>query len=228
MKPLLLPVFAALAILASILTIPPSNIPFNSIQPIEATVPAHVQVFPNPTGEILYTTSCTATSINEKKHYWLTAAHCVMDKSYQYRLHGSLIFDVVVNTYSDIAIITTPGYAAPAIPLATSPPTSCKRIDDPSCKISVTGYPLGWTKQTTTIGTIAVTSVVVSPIPGWSRPLTIFQIAGGPGMSGSAVLSRNQEIVSIIQMAWGYQVSPLMGGVDWQDLNVYRWYWKAQ
>ena len=219
----------ATLILATLLLFQPAPklTPFNSIYPIESSVPLWLQAAPDPT-QPLFQVSCTATSINEKKHYWLTAAHCIVDPSYTYRLNGSRLQAIVLNTIDDVAIFHTYDFSVPAVPRASYPPPRGYHLSDSRCRVSVTGYPFGWTQQTTVMGTVAATSVIIGHMPGWDRPFTIFQLVGGPGMSGSAVLNQQQEIVSVVQFAWGMVVSPLLGGVDFKVLQQYWWFWNEE
>jgi S1-C subfamily serine protease len=158
---------------------------------------------------------CTASSINEEKRLWLTAAHCV-DGTEPVYLLGEGVTMVIQDVKADIAIVSTVTAALPALKLATKGP----RVED---RIKVAGYPFGFTQPLITLGTVATPSIVLDPnYPAFM----LIQAAGAPGNSGSPIVNTKHEIVSVLQIGWGRTFSPIMGGATFDVLAGYRLYWQ--
>jgi len=61
----------------------------------------------------------------------------------------------------------------------------------------------------------------------------IVDMRGAPGNSGSAVVNKRGEIVSVVQIGWGVRdafgnnlFGPVLGGVPFEVLAKYRSYWE--
>lgn len=163
---------------------------------------------------------CSTTAINQKMAYWLTAAHCVtywgadpeapwesVVEGYDYQINGHAATVVYLDVRKDLAILQTVGYSPKAIPIAKKGP---RYLDE----VTVAGYPLGWDVPAITRGYVA-TPVIVFP---GRAPYTIFQVPGAPGSSGSSVLNKKGQIVSVVQIGWGNTFSPVMGGATFESL----------
>src|SRR4051812_47487278 len=69
---------------------------------------------------------CTITSINERKHYWLTAAHCVgSPELYIANRRADVVW---VDTVADLAVLYTEGYSLPALKLRNTRPVVGTRV----------------------------------------------------------------------------------------------------
>lgn len=162
---------------------------------------------------------CTVSSINEKQRYWLTAAHCVEDMELVYYVAGEKATVVMRDVLNDLAILQTPTQTAPALDLAKKGP----EVED---RVTVAGYPFGYPDPFLTLGTVANPSTKFTDEPGFDRPFMLFQVAGAPGSSGSPVVNRKGDLVSVIQIGWGRGFSPIMGGVTFDVLERYRSYFE--
>jgi len=189
--------------------------PADSVFPLQMVrVEASEDGFGEVTAELV--NICTVTSINEKQHGWLTAAHCVADDAPRY-IMGEKVRVVLRDPANDIAFLQTTRVSAPAVPLAKEAPA----VKDAVC---VVGYPLGFTFQVTTMGTVAALS---APLDPKELPYTLFNVTGARGNSGSLILNANGEIVSVLQIGFSqFSFSPMFGGVRFAALEHYRGAWE--
>src|SRR3990167_7965363 len=165
------------------------------------------------------TNICTVSSINEQKHYWLTAQHCVDDRTLTYFIDGDQGIVVMRDVLNDLAILHTESATAPELKLAPKGPTYADSI-------YVAGHPFGWPEPLLTIGTVASPVNQFTDEEGWDRPFMILQLVGAPGNSGSPVVNTSNEVVSVVQIGWGRSFSPIMGGVVYDTLAKYKKYWE--
>ena len=174
---------------------------------------------------------CTATSINQQLHLWLTAAHCVIDFETG-ESHGELaimgdVFSVVeLDVDHDIAIVKTPNVSAPALKLAKEGPRVCLGVDDKMCKVQMTGHPFGMPYALTVQGTVAYLGF---KFPDYDQLFTVFNMVAAPGNSGSAVLNYRLEIVAVLQIVVipnGRGWTTMSGGSEFEDLARYRRYFE--
>lgn len=159
---------------------------------------------------------CTVTSIDEVKHLWLTAAHCVVNGK-THELDVSLhianyqAYVVYYNVPADLAIIRTPELSVPALKIAKKAPTYG---DD----LSIWGHPFGFNEIVFVKGFLAAPFVTVD-----NTKYMLFSTPIAPGNSGSAVLNKNNEIVSVAQVvfAWLPAFEPIGGGVPFDTFKAF-------
>ena len=164
---------------------------------------------------------CTASSINEKKRYWLTAAHCVSDDTETLLILDEAVTVLVNDIPNDLAILSTPTKSLPRLKLAKNGPTYGDRV-------VLVGYngPMQMRGPILTFGWVSHPSIVVFQQKGWTVPYMILQIPGAPGHSGSPVVNTQDEIVSVLQWGWSKEWGPVGGGVVFAVLEAYRSYWE--
>lgn len=148
---------------------------------------------------------CTASSINEKKDYWITAAHCVADGGQRY-IEGTGVFTTEMDEALDLAVLTAPAMDVKAIKLAGRQPS----IGD---KAYIAGHPFGYPSLFLTQGHVAVVDGDLED----GRHFMVLDVAIAPGNSGSPVLNSKGEMMSILQVGWG-GYSPVGGGSTWSNL----------
>ncbi len=157
-------------------------------------------------------TICTAWSINQQKGLWATAAHCVLAEDQmpggpalvEVRfLHGQPAPAVFVNAETDLAVVQSPDRATT---LLKGP---APIVGD---KVSVFGFFWGGPTPTYLEGYIANLSL---------RGYMIFDMRAGPGHSGSPILNRKGEVVSVLQIGIG----GLTGGATYEALTELLPYW---
>lgn len=168
---------------------------------------------------------CTAFSINEKQHLWMTAHHCVVVETIdgaQWRLpyigweQTTLYQDFPT---LDAAIIQTQKASAPALELAGVPHSFLEKVHIKSTQgpevgdyICVLGHGWGFENMTFFQGKLAVMSVDMGE---WGQKM-IFDMTAFPGHSGSPVMDKDGRVVSILQL--GLQGGAATAGVRWFDL----------
>jgi len=195
--------------------------PFDSVRALAWTV--DVMSINFNTGEIttaqVFGNHCTVTSINQKKHYWLTAAHCVANEDmseveiHDYKIGtagmGYVPAQIVeVDLADDIAVMATPdGPEVPALKIAKDD----VGFGDP---IMVVGHPFGWPEAVMFVGNVAHPSLKFDPD---DKAYMIYQIAAAPGNSGSAVLDKDNKVVSVLQIGWSRSFANVSGGAP-QDV----------
>jgi S1-C subfamily serine protease len=146
---------------------------------------------------------CTATSINAEKHYWLTAAHCVEQETL---VSNHIAISVFKDDDADVAVLHTPHYSRPALKLRPTAPTV-------SLSVTVASYPAGLSVIQLFSGRV---SSLRTPIQG--SDYMMFDLTVCQGSSGSAVVDENNQIISVVQVAFGFGCSQFSGGVPWENL----------
>jgi len=147
---------------------------------------------------------CTTSSINEKKDYWITAAHCVADDNQRF-IEGTPVFTTEKDVELDLAVLTAPSLDVKAIKLSPRQP----RVGD---EAYIAGHPFGYPSLFLTQGHVAV---VDGELEG--QRFMVVDAAIAPGNSGSPVLNSKGEMISILQVGWG-GYSPVGGGSTWANL----------
>ena len=144
--------------------------------------------------------NCTVFSVDEKKHYFLTAAHCVGEHDAMGDFHLSYTLTIekktaqpfTVDLEHDIAALVAPDTKVPDLKLATDDL-------DFGDEVYMAGHPLGWDALILVTGKVAAPHTIFQDKYHW----TIFDITVGGGNSGSPVLNKKGEVVSIMQAGWG-------------------------
>lgn len=156
---------------------------------------------------------CSTWSINKDKHFYVTAAHCVVDESDDEEMNslpiphlsGGVATVIWTDTKLDLAVIEGP-VGNEAFKLA---PISPKVGDE----VEVVGFPFGMEK---TVGHATITNLH-QKVEGEGTQKTILVGLGvAPGNSGGPVL-KGGKVVSVLQIGW--RVGGFYGGIPW-DLLV--------
>jgi hypothetical protein len=153
---------------------------------------------------------CTVWSVNEEKHYWVTAGHCI-EADEHYFIEGEAATPVDVNHDLDIAVLHTAD-GAPALPISDTQP----EIGD---GVATFGFPLHNAKPVASWGQVMSNDMEV-PIPTCPFPFCpdevhhyiAFTMTALPGHSGSPVLHHG-HVVSVVQIGGGGGFS---GGLPWR------------
>lgn len=147
---------------------------------------------------------CTATSINADKHYWLTAAHCLIDEELfiAHRRADVMFRDAV----ADLAVLYTADYALPALKLRQTPPA----VDQ---AVMLIGYPVGLLQVQVFRGRISSLRTEVE-----DTAYMLFDMTACGGNSGSAVVDARDQVISVLQIGFGPGCSPFSGGAPWETL----------
>lgn len=169
--------------------------------------------------EKLVANICTVSNINEKQRYWLTAAHCVDDRDLVYWVAGERAIVVMRDVLNDLAILQTPTQTAKALDLAGKGP----KVED---HVAVAGYPFGYPDPFITLGTVANTSTQFTDEGEFARPFAIFEVSIAPGSSGSPVVNRKGDLISVVQIGWGRGWSSVAGGATFDVLERYQSYFE--
>lgn len=209
LKARLLSALLALAILAPTPTMAGKLDFLSSVRPMQA-----YRFNPYIGGEEL-ANMCTASSINQEQSLWLTAAHCVAGGDDRYI--GGIKVEIVEQKDSiDLAVVKVPGLKVKAIKFAKKGPA----VGD---LIMVAGHPLGLKPLFLTIGYVANPSAWFDD---GDRFYMLYGVTGAPGNSGSPVVNKKGELVSLLQIGWisGGGFSPMMGGSTWASLNGFLKY----
>ena len=169
-------------------------------------------------------TICTAFSINEEKGFWATAGHCVVfwtfpedgkgDPTLNFRdigIHDIEVEPVFVDVPGDVAVVQSV-FHAPTIPLGEQPVIDLNK-DLP--EVTLYGYMFG---QDPTIfkGRIANLHLVLQV------PYMVFDSHCGGGHSGSPVLDKHNEVISILQIQ---VVGGFCGGAPYETMSKLKPYW---
>src|SRR6266498_3767475 len=148
---------------------------------------------------------CSTWSINQEKHYYVTAAHCVKGDEGEMpipHIKGVVVSPVFIDVVQDIAVVVGE-FGSPALKIANNMP----QVGD---KVTIVGYPLGLDQQ---VGQ-AVVQVLHQKVKGEANK-TIFSGFGvAPGSSGSAVLNKSGQVISDLQLGW--PIGGIYGGIPWE------------
>jgi serine protease Do len=155
---------------------------------------------------------CTTWSINNKQHYYVTAAHCVVSDDEDRELPVPHLYHqaskvVFADPQADIAVLRGP---------VGSPPLKIASQDSPiGEKVTVVGYPWGWTEQMTFKGELR--SNLIKDKEGYSY--AIFDLTAAPGNSGSPIFNSKGEVISILQVGWS-RSGNLSGGAPTKTMRT--------
>lgn len=158
--------------------------------------------------------ACTTFSINEQRGVWATAAHCVEDNegvlvtNRDYRIAGEAASVLMWQHEWDLALLT--GAKVERLKLGDRP--------DVGDSVSVTGFPWGFPSLPTFWGRVAS---VKAEIPYGDKML--FDMAAAPGNSGSPVVDRDGEVVSVLQDSF----QTFSGGCTYKQLvDAFKSFWQ--
>lgn len=144
---------------------------------------------------------CTTTSINAKKHLWLTAAHCVSNPElFIANRRADVVF---VDVAADLAVLYTEGYSLPALKPRSTRPTVEQRV-------RLVGHPVGLPQVQVFNGRISSLRTTVDEMD-----YMLFDMTACGGNSGSVVVDLNDRVVSVLQIGFGQPCSPFSGGAPW-------------
>jgi V8-like Glu-specific endopeptidase len=137
---------------------------------------------------------CTAFSINQQKHFYATAAHCVDSTEPDLpipHLMSQRSVTVMMQKDLDLAVIRGP-FGRPALRLADIDPN----VGD---DVNLLGYPLG------SMDVVIYSGTIVSRRATDHRGqfFTVFFCLAAPGDSGGPVLNLDGQVISIVQVGWG-------------------------
>ncbi len=159
---------------------------------------------------------CTATSINSREGYWLTAAHCIPvnpgDKTVV-AIGGKPVTVVAHDEVLDLAVVKVEGLRAKSLRLSIYPPVLGQ-------KVYVYGHPVGYEAAQFFQGYV---SSLLLPIlwEGVEYRYMMFDMTVCGGNSGSAVLNNRDEIVSVVQIGHGRPCDGFSGGAPYLDLVLF-------
>src|SRR3990167_4804021 len=135
----ILPLAAFSALLLLVPSAPTAGVPkfLESVRPLMVPV---VEMAVTEQGVIVdgaLQNICTVSSINEKRHYWLTAAHCIEQQDFHYYIMGEEVSIVMRDVANDVAILQTSQVSLKALKLA-------KKGPEMGDIVQVGGHPFGW------------------------------------------------------------------------------------
>ncbi len=170
--------------------------------------PRSVQPLQNAEGQNF----CSSFSINEKQHYFATAAHCVIEAGTEdgppkAHILGRPVEVIMIDKEADVAVVRA-AFGAPAVALADT----WAQAHDP---IEIHGYPYGMPSMIEFRGELAYADLMVvehDEIIHWM----IFDCTAAPGNSGSPVFNKEHKVISILQVGW--QAGRITGGVIQKEL----------
>lgn len=166
----------------------------------------------------VYRRICTVSSINKDARYWLTAAHCV-DHGEQTYILDEAVTIIELDTKYDLAILQTSLVSLPALKLAGKAP----KMGDEIMMIGFQGL-LMMNGPTMTRGWVMHPSLVVTLDPGWDHEFMMLQILGAPGNSGSAVVNKKDQVISVLQWGFGRSFGSFESGATYENVAKYKKY----
>lgn len=156
---------------------------------------------------------CTTFAINEKRHLWMTAAHCLQDEMAVY-VSGDEVHVAAVDHVQDIAVLMTPTVTAKGFHLQDAPPQYGQPIH-----IIAYGLAMGSGDQMLVQGTIASPEAHLFDRPA---PFAVLDITACKGMSGGPVLNVEGELVSLVQLSIGEACGRPSAGATLATLKLYK------
>ena len=181
------------------------TVPMQSVPALNAVQPLQARLYDSTTGEWGDRTFCTAFSINEAKHLWATAGHCLkpddddMVPSVMV-IQGHPVHTVYLDASADLGIVSGEDISAPALPLGTQVPRVYSTLRLTNDYIETRGFPYGLPMLVVTQGTMAAHYLFLEhpqfPMP---IPCDILDVTGAPGNSGSPVLLAGY----VVGVVWG-------------------------
>lgn len=197
-----------LAIMAGALLFPP-RVFSQSPSLLKSTRPLYLKADGGPLQPI-----CTTSIISEKKHYWLTAHHCLEVAPLKNLLiDGKEVELVKDDKDGDIAVLKSDAKGL-ELGIAEKEPN----FGD---EVKLTSYMGGVEFPTYFEGKVANPSALIPSLN--SRTFMILNIAVASGASGSPIVNSDGKLVSIAIMEFltvsQGAISPLGGGVPYQTLK---------
>lgn len=163
---------------------------------------------------------CTVFAVADERY--VTAAHCVLnmetgevDLTHDYTVDGKTAFLQYVDLDHDLAAFLVPFSHKEPLKLADRSP----RTGD---YIAVVGHALGLQSWMFMQGFVAN--------PSWSDPdekrlgwdkAMIYDMSGCGGHSGSPVVNKKGELVSVLQFGWGNGCGSPVGGATYSELKAF-------
>lgn len=138
---------------------------------------------------------CSAFSINEKDHLFLTAAHCY---GRFIEVGGNQAQVVYFNKDSDLMVLVIPGEKREAVPHAKGPASLGQSV-------AAIGFANGWRVPSAKVGSVMVPKLHIQDVNTEGEPIdddflvTDFSFVGG--QSGGPVVNTEGQAVGVIQMA---------------------------
>jgi len=132
---------------------------------------------------------CTAFSINQAHHFYLTAAHC---NGVDMRLGGYPVQIMLIDELKDLLVLQVPQLDQPILKLATKPVKMGQEV-------AAYGFEYGWPEPFIKHGLVGVPHLVNKTFG--NRDLTMFNFSDIVGMSGGPVVDTKGNVVSIVQQA---------------------------
>jgi len=149
---------------------------------------ARVEItLPQEDGSVV-TGECSAFSINQKKHHYLTAAHCAGEL----KVNGFPASIDYLNDKLDVMVITVSGYSQKALRASVKD----LRMGE---EVAAYGYAYGWEAPFLKTGYISIPSAS-SPMFG-NRPITFVTFAFIGGMSGGPVVDSSGDVVTLVNQS---------------------------
>jgi S1-C subfamily serine protease len=196
----------------------------NSVRPLFAEVPVRPEnpfEALDPDAKVKYEVRkiCSASSINQDLHLFLTAGHCVsigdetIEQMKQVDPHPRFIDGhkatvIVLNGDFDLAVLQVEDLDVPALKVQAHDVTFGEKIMMP-------GFPYNWTEPTIFQGIVANPNMSINPA---DKNYMIFNMASASGNSGSAVVNMKGELVSVLQVGWGRGFGAVSGGATYIQL----------
>lgn len=214
----------ALSLLPTLLFSAPKPRVLLSVRPLFGEVPVRPEnpfEALDPDAEVKYEIRkiCSASSINQAEHLFLTAAHCVsigdetleemntLDPHPRF-IDGHQASVLKLSGEFDLAILKVEGTNVPALTMQTHDVVFGQ-------KIMIPGFPFDWTEPTIFRGFVANPGF---EFPDSGKPYMLFDMAAAPGNSGSAVVNARGELVSVLQIGWGRGFAPVSGGATYAQM----------
>src|SRR5258708_3370783 len=152
---------------------------------------------------------CTAFSVNEKKHYWVTAKHCISSTAH-YTIGSEPATVVDQYDVDDLAILKT-GLGAPQLELAREQPV----VGD---SVATVGYPAGSATMVSSWGRVMTLDIKLAVNNGWFafpdvNHYMLFTMPVLGGHSGSPVFHAG-KVISVMQVG----SEGFSGGLGWSQL----------
>lgn len=211
-------------LLAALLTLAPAA-DASKYKVIDAVKPLSIDGFNPYTGETGRINICTTSSINNKVdkkkggNYWLTAAHCISDSKLVYWIGDQKASVAMRDVLNDLAILYTSKSWDTALKLANAWPEFGDRV-------MMAGHPFGYGAVFFTQGFVANPSAYLKDGYQDHRPFMVLDLAGAAGNSGSPIVDKDEEVISVLQCGWGSSFSPVECGVTFGALRNYKPYFR--
>jgi hypothetical protein len=160
------------------------------------------------------TQDCTAFSVNEREHVWLTAAHCLDEADpefIQLYLFHARVKQLAFDRTLDLCIFKGT-FGAPALRFSPMPPESGDRIH-------VEGF-FDESRFPTVFEGMYYSEGIVRNIRTKQFLLrAVFLLHVNPGQSGSPIMNDREEVISVAQL--GFEKGDMAAGVTFPELKAF-------